>query len=306
MNKYKVSIIVPYYKGEKTIFNTLNSVFKSASITKAINIEPIVIIDSMEDKSYIEKKLKDVYKDKLIVLSNEENIGVARSRNKANNISTGDYIVFLDQDDTLGYNYFVKALRKMKENPDIIITNGYICNTINDKRAPLYYVPPRLKRKTLLRANKISTPGQVIMSKKVACMENLFTGCSEDFKGADDWAAYVNMYIKIPNLKVAYIHDKVFNYNLHGNNYSNNWEELNNSAIETSKYFLNKVNKYEKIILKHRIDILSFENKFKAISKKEKCRMKNIIGLIKYITFHLVYINRIIGCAHKKLIGFYK
>ncbi|MGL5354438.1 MAG: hypothetical protein ACRDA5_14145, partial [Clostridium sp.] len=128
---------------------------------------------------------------------------------------------------------------------------------------------------------------------------------SDEFKGADDWAAYVNIYVKFPDLKVAYVNDKVFCYNLTGHNYSNNWQELNNSAIETSKYFIDKVNEKEGKILKERIEILEFENNY-LDNKSLEFKSKNINKIVHYYVFHLVYINRLMGALHKKLIGFYK
>lgn len=301
----KVTVITPYYKGEKTIFNTINSVLTAyEKIKSKLSLEYIVIIDSMEDRDIIFKKLKNKYKSKITLLKNEENLGVAKSRNKATKLAKGDYVVFLDQDDNIDENYFLNIYEKIKENSQVILVNGYICNKVNGKKAPLYYVKPKLKRKTFLRANKISTPGQVIFSKSIID-NDFFTGCSEEFKGADDWAAYVNMFLTNPDLKIDYISNKLFYYNLHGNNYSNNWQELNSSAIETSKYFIDKVQNNEKKILKKRICILEFENIYLA-NKSLSFKLKNLYRVVDYYIFHLVYVNRILGAFHKKLIGFYK
>lgn len=301
----KVTVITPYYKGEKTIFNTIDSVLASYEKVKGeLSLEYIVIIDSMEDKEMIFKNLKNKYKEKVTVLKNEENLGVAKSRNKATKLATGDYIVFLDQDDNLDENYFFDINKSITENSQVILVNGYICNKANGKKAPLYYVKPKLKRKTFLRANKISTPGQVIFSKSIID-NDFFTGCSEEFKGADDWAAYVNMFLNNPNLRIDYISNKLFYYNLHGNNYSNNWQELNSSAIETSRYFIDKVQNNEKKILQKRIDILEFENIYLA-DKSLDFKLRNLYKIADYYVFHIVYVNRILGAFHKKLIGFYK
>ena len=301
----KVTVITPYYRGEKTIFNTINSVFNSyENVKDEINLEYIVIIDSMEDKDKIFKKLKNEYKDKIILLENQENLGVAKSRNKAIKLATGDYVIFLDQDDNLDKNYFTYIKNNIEADSKVILVNGYICNKVNGKKAPLYYVRPKLRRKTFLRANKISTPGQVVFSKSII-NNNFFTGCSEEFKGADDWAAYINMFLNNPNLKIDYISKKLFYYNLHGNNYSNNWAELNSSAIETSKYFINKVQSDEKKILQKRINILAFENMYLG-NKSLNVKLKNLCKIIDYYIFHIVYVNRILGAFHKKLIGFYR
>lgn len=301
----KVTVITPYYRGEKTIFNTINSVFNSyENVKDEINLEYIVIIDSMEDRDKIFKKLKNEYKDKIILLKNQENLGVAKSRNKAIKLATGDYVIFLDQDDNLDENYFTYIKNNIEADSKVILVNGYICNKVNGKKAPLYYVRPKLRRKTFLRANKISTPGQVVFSKSII-NNNFFTGCSEEFKGADDWAAYINMFLNNPNLKIDYISKKLFYYNLHGNNYSNNWAELNSSAIETSKYFINKVQSDEKKILQKRINILAFENMYLG-NKSLDFKFKNLCKIIDYYIFHIVYVNRILGAFHKKLIGFYR
>lgn len=300
----RVTVITPYYKGEKTIFNTIDSVFSSyEKIKMKLNLEYIVIIDSMEDKDKIFKKLNNKYKNHIKLLKNEKNLGVAGSRNKATKLATGDYIVFLDQDDNLDENYFLDINKEIEKKAQVILVNGYICNKINNKKTPLYYVKPRLKRKTFLRANKISTPGQVVFSKSIID-NDFFTGCSENFKGADDWAAYVNMFLNNPNLKIEYIPNKLFYYNLHGSNYSNNWQELNNSAIETSRYFIDKVYDDEKKILQKRIDILEFENIY-LDNKSLNFKLKNLYKIADYYIFHMVYVNRILGAFHKKLIGFY-
>lgn len=306
MNKQKVTVITPYYKGRKTIFNTIDSVFTShRKVECKLDLEYIVVIDSMEDKEDIYLELISRYGDKIKIIKNDTNIGVADSRNNASKISEGNYLLFLDQDDNLIDDYFEKTIDKMNRNIDLIVTNGYICNKINGKRAPLYYVKPTLSKKTLLRANKISTPGQVLFSKRIVKMNNLFTGISEDFKGADDWAAYINIYIKFSDLKVEYVKDKVFCYNLTGSNYSNNWQELNQSAIETSKYFMDKVNDKERSILESRIRILEFENEY-LDNQPISYKVKNIFRIVYYYIFHIVYLNRIIGAIHKKIIGFYK
>lgn len=304
--KQRVTVITPYYKGEKTIFSTIDSVIAAYErVKEELELQYIVVIDSMEDKEEICCSLINRYNNKIQILKNDTNLGVADSRNKASKISNGDYLLFLDQDDNLNEKYFLKTMENMKNAADLIVVNGYICNKVNGKKAPLYYVTPTLGKKTLLRANKINTPGQVLLSKRVIKIHNLFSGCSNENKGADDWAAYINIYIKFPDLKVEYVSEKLFYYNLHGNNYSNDWKELNRSAIDTSKYFMDKVNHKEKGILKERIQILEFENQY-LDNPSISFKFKNLFKIVHYYSFHLVYVNRIIGAFHKKLIGFYK
>lgn len=301
----KVSVIIPYYKGEKTIFNTINSVLKSYESSKQlIDVETYIFLDSIDDQSYIYERLTEEFGNKIKIIKNKENLGVARTRNNAIKYVSGDYLLFLDQDDCLEENYFF-IISKHLNNNGVIVTNGYICNLKNKKKAPIFYVKPRLKVQSFLRANKIPTPGMVLIKKRLAEQAEIFSACSEEYKGADDWAAYINLFLIDRNLKFYYIKDKIFNYNLHGNNYSNNWEELNESAIATSKFFLNKFKRNYANILMKRIKILKFENMLKLNRRNKVFYLKNIFKILDYLFFHIVYINRIIGATHKKIIKFY-
>ena len=92
----KVTVIMPTYNAELTIKKSVNSVLSQTYS----NLELVIVNDASSDStlSIIEKIAA---KDKRVrVISNESNSGVAMSRNKAIKAATGDYIAFLDSDDT--------------------------------------------------------------------------------------------------------------------------------------------------------------------------------------------------------------
>ena len=41
-------------------------------------------------------------------------------------------------------------------------------------------------------------------------------------------------------------------------------------------------------------------------NKSLNFKLKNLCKIIDYYIFHIVYVNRILGAFHKKLIGFYR
>ena len=95
----KVSIIIPTYKRELSVFSRALESLCNQSYT---NIEVIVIDDSpneykdrMAIKQYIEQK-KDA---RIHYVANETNLGGSIARNKGIDIATGDFITFLDDDD---------------------------------------------------------------------------------------------------------------------------------------------------------------------------------------------------------------
>ena len=91
-----ISVIIPYYKNQNFIEQTVNSVINQ-TYTK---IEIIIVYDNgtFDELNHI-KKIKD--KDPRIkLIINKKNIGAGKSRNKAIKISKGSFIAFLDADDT--------------------------------------------------------------------------------------------------------------------------------------------------------------------------------------------------------------
>lgn len=91
MNSSLVSVIIPFYSGIRWIFEAVDSVLAQTYN----NIEIIVINDgSKEDLSTFLKKY-----EKDIVYLTQDNMGAAAARNLGIEMSTGEYVAFLDADD---------------------------------------------------------------------------------------------------------------------------------------------------------------------------------------------------------------
>ncbi|MGL4656429.1 MAG: glycosyltransferase family 2 protein [Sarcina sp.] len=298
----KISVITPYYKGLKTISKTINSVLEAKKIVEELELDYIVMIDSMEDKEIAKKSLKKEFGNKIRVIENEKNLGVAETRNRALKLTEFDYALFLDQDDIIDSEYFKFMKEGMEKKADIIISNAYVVNTKNNKKVEMYRFVPKFELNDFLRGNKILSPGQVLFSKKVKEVEKLYIGCSEEYKGADDWAAYLNIFTSCKNLNIFYVKKPIFYYMLHETNYSKNWKEMNLSAIETARYFLGKVDKEQKNILTSQIDIFAFENKFK--DEGYKITYKDLKKIYLYYSTKFKDINKIIHYINKKIISF--
>lgn len=98
----KVSIIIPVYNLERYIGNTLQSCLKQTYG----NLEIIVVNDGSSDGS--ERVIRSFMDDRRIILCNQENAGVSAARNLGIEMATGDYITFLDGDDTLSLDTIEK------------------------------------------------------------------------------------------------------------------------------------------------------------------------------------------------------
>ena len=90
----KISVVIPVYNGEKYLKECINSVLNQPYN----DIEIIAINDGSKDNS-VNILNKVAQTDKRLNVIDQKNHGVAYTRNKGIDIATGNYIVFLDQDD---------------------------------------------------------------------------------------------------------------------------------------------------------------------------------------------------------------
>jgi glycosyltransferase involved in cell wall biosynthesis len=106
----KISIIIPTYnRGDlllRSVESALNQTYK--------NLEVIVVDDGSQDNSIAILKVK-IDDPRLVISCLEKNQGVHVARNKGIDISTGNYIIFLDSDDTINPNALEVFVSIIKE-----------------------------------------------------------------------------------------------------------------------------------------------------------------------------------------------
>jgi glycosyltransferase involved in cell wall biosynthesis len=115
----KVSVIIPIYNKGQHLEECLKSVLSQTLKEKEI----ICINDGSTDHSLeILKKYSSTYNN--IVIIDQENVGVSKSRNKGLQIAKGEFVAFMDADDFYPDNDILECLyRNAKEN-DVLICGG--------------------------------------------------------------------------------------------------------------------------------------------------------------------------------------
>ena len=110
MTNPEVSIITANYNCEKFIKDTIESI--QAQVFT--NWELIIVDDNSKDLSVeiINTYIKD--DERIQLLCNQENLGAAKTRNRAIDIARGRFIAFLDSDDLWKPNKLEKQLAFMK------------------------------------------------------------------------------------------------------------------------------------------------------------------------------------------------
>lgn len=120
MNLSQVSIVMPNYNGSRYISEAINSVLKQTYT----NWELIIVDDCSTDESLsvIKPFLADT---RIRLVAQNVNQKIAKTRNKAIELAEGEYIAFLDSDDTWMPDKLEKQLKHFKLDDQIAVVYAY-------------------------------------------------------------------------------------------------------------------------------------------------------------------------------------
>lgn len=131
----KVSIIVPVYCVEKYLHACVDSLLAQT----LEDIEIILVDDGSPDQS---GKIADEYaeKDSRIKVIHQSNAGLGPARNTGMEAATGEYIGFVDSDDWVKPDMFVRLYQEAVRNDADIVVGGY--QEVKDGITTKCYVHP--------------------------------------------------------------------------------------------------------------------------------------------------------------------
>jgi glycosyltransferase involved in cell wall biosynthesis len=130
MNQPLVSIVMPVYRVEKYIEESIKSIVEQTYT----NIELIVVDDEGDDKSieiaeYILKNSNIDYK-----IVREKNKGLPGARNYGVEFAKGEYVCFIDSDDCISNNHVEDLIKILKtHNLDVCFSDFEYTNESNRK-----------------------------------------------------------------------------------------------------------------------------------------------------------------------------
>lgn len=111
-----ISVIVPAYN----VANYVKSCVESLVNQTYKNIEIIIVEDCSTDNTLeICNNLKNIYKN-ITLLKNDKNCGLEATREKGISISKGQWIMFLDSDDTYSLTGIEECCKSLENKPDIV------------------------------------------------------------------------------------------------------------------------------------------------------------------------------------------
>lgn len=163
-----VSVIIPAYNAAAFMSDTLDSVFGQTFR----NHEVIVVNDGSSDTEQLEQVLQR-YPSNLHYIK-QENQGAAAARNAGLRAATGDFIAFLDADDTWLPAFLDKQMELLKSsNADLVFADALLFGDSHlDGRTFMQMDPPRgeVSAENLL-AVKVTVLTSTVLARKAPILE---------------------------------------------------------------------------------------------------------------------------------------
>ena len=198
----KLSVIVPVYKVEEYLSKCLDSLVKQ----ELKDIEIIVINDGSPDDSQL---IIDEYKKKYsnIKAYKKENSGLSDTRNMGLKYATGEYVAFLDSDDSVRSDMYLKMYEKAKSNDFDVVA----CDVkyVYSDHEEIIVTDPKEDTSDIKKAfiNLYPAVCTKIFKREILINNNLF------FKSGVWYEDVEFMYRLLPHIKnIGVIHEPFYEY----------------------------------------------------------------------------------------------
>ncbi|MBQ9631680.1 MAG: glycosyltransferase family 2 protein [Lachnospiraceae bacterium] len=240
----KVSVITPFYNGNAYIHAYEEMMYANERSLRAGDVLEVVIIN---DSPGVPVQLSGVFATKRNwrVIPNEKNVGIHASRIHGLSEASGDYIVFLDQDDSLAEDALCCMLEIARDQAksagqrlcyQVIVANALLEQS--DGSWVEWYRTPYHKKQidrldTYLKVGtQIMSPGQCMMAKDVIPREWMTRVLTEN--GADDYYLWLLMLEK--GIGFYYLDEPLYLHHRTGENVSGDTRQTDRSTEQFLSY----------------------------------------------------------------------
>lgn len=282
--QFKVSAIIPLFNGEQFINESIESL-----LSQTHPIDEIIVIDDKSTDRGLEQVQKLTEKNETVkLLRNSSNKGSSHCRNLGIKESSGDYVLFLDQDDYLAPSFLDETNNHLNQRTGKEIaglhTSYFIVDEKGEITAETSYKeiqPEEFLGYQFVRNRILSNSGTVI-KKSVLEQTGLY---DESLKFSQDW----DLWLRIGKTGIfSYLKKSLTYIRRHSNNTSNKIDGfLSDERTILEKYDLEFV---KKSISSRNLTAEENMSDFASLLlrlNKEKLFEKEIQSLIQKYTEHL-------------------
>ena len=233
---FKFSVVMAVFNKQDYIAEAIDSIINQ-SLDFRKNIQMVIVNDKSTDNTLeILEKYQSDYPDNIVLISNEKNMGPAYSRNVGLEHAEGEFINFLDSDDTISEYAFKHAdyfLRNHEEIDMVSIPIYYF----GVKRGP-HNLNFKFKTDQVIDLEKhpayiqLSGPSSFIRAKTIKNYS-----FNNNLRVSEDALLINQMLLKNP--KIGFLSTDAYNYRKDGTQNS-----LITSSANTRTYFTTRIDEY--------------------------------------------------------------
>lgn len=254
MNNPLVSIVVTCYNQEKYIRETLESVSQQTWQ----NWECIIVDDGSTDNSAVIIK-EFTKKDTRCQYQYQENSGVARARNAGFLKSKGEFVQFLDGDDTLLPEKLKEQIQAFKNNKDCSVIVCDHQHYYEKNKKTVHYSFDKILaypfEQFLFKWQvNFSVPHHSMLFRKKVWKTNELPFPVDYKYRNEDWVFHILTALK--GYKYCYLDKILCNYHVTGLNYTSDSVGNASSLIMAALYVRDKIpKKYRETFIEHAINM---------------------------------------------------
>ncbi len=241
----KISVIMPAYNASLYIKEAIESVL-SQTYT---DFEFIIINDGSTDTTLdIIKSFSD---KRIILVNNEINLGIIKSRNIGIDLARGKYIAKMDADDISLPSRFEKQFKYLDQNPNVAVIATKLA--LIDEKGVLQSVWPEDYYVSGINQIKVTLPiinciGQPTVMMRADIAKEI--GYNADYIKNEDWGFWLDVLSK--NYTIEKLDEVLLYYRIHS---ASTTVTENNSGVEIKtikfklKYLKNNIFKFNEVSL---------------------------------------------------------
>lgn len=212
MNSEKVSVIIPAFNAAETLAEAVASVVNGSYQ----HLEILIVDDcSTDDTSKVAAKIAES-DPRIQCFRNPQNYGVSKSRNLMIDRATGEYVAFLDSDDTWEPNKLEFCLQMLADNPEVKAV-AHALRYLDKHGKKLSYIATYPTTKAQMQAIKQTGespwvfPSSVVVDRTILVKEG---GFAEDWLVGEDTELFTRLAQKYGLLAAT---EPLGNYRIRGN-----------------------------------------------------------------------------------------
>ncbi len=264
----KVSVIIPAFNAAETL---AEAVYSAVNGTHK-HLEILIVDDfSTDDTDRVGAKLAEE-DSRIKYFRNSENYGVSKSRNLMIHRATGEYVAFLDSDDTWEPNKLEVCLKMLQDNPEVKAV-AHALRYLDKRGNKLSYVPTYPTTKAQMQEIKETGespwvfPSSVVVDRSILLKEG---GFAEDWQVGEDTELFTKIAQKYGLLAAT---EPLGNYRIRGNSLTDkHWLKKRIAAECVKENQLRRLrgetelslNEYEQVCFKN-LSLLKRLNKFREL-----------------------------------------